>query len=63
MPAPQTPVATPVTFSFDNEEIQLTSKGGSGSIYHTWGWEGGGGLQGLLIFTEVKFFWWLFMIT
>jgi hypothetical protein len=42
MPAPQTPVATPVTFSFDNEEIQLTSKGGSGSIYHTWGWEGGG---------------------
>ena len=25
MPAPQTPVATPVTFSFDNGEIQLTS--------------------------------------
>ena len=25
MPAPKTPVATPVTFSFDNGEIQLTS--------------------------------------
>jgi hypothetical protein len=25
MPAPKTPVSTPVTFSFDNGEIQLTS--------------------------------------
>ena len=25
MPAPKTPVATPVSFSFDNGEIQLTS--------------------------------------
>ena len=25
MPAPKTPVATPVTFSFDNGEIQLTT--------------------------------------
>ena len=25
MPAPLTPVATPVTFSFDNGEVQLTS--------------------------------------
>jgi len=35
MPAPLTPVANPVTFSFDNADLQLTSVVGPGTKQHS----------------------------